>query len=98
VRPELDKLEEGHPGQAKRSGEGCVQTGKPGPANGKTSGSCPGLIDTSGHLAGDAGLRHVSEHLRRGLRRNEAIGKYGGEEFLIILPQCSLSVATKRGW
>jgi hypothetical protein len=87
-----DKLEEGH--HAKRSAAAKDAFKLESPA--QPSGSCPGLIDTPGHLEGDADLRHVSEHLRRGLRRNEAIGKYGGEEFLILLPQCLLSVATKR--
>ena len=54
------------------------------------------INDTWGHLAGDAVLRDVSDRLRQGLRRNEAVGKYGGEEFLILLPMCPFSVALKR--
>ena len=54
------------------------------------------INDTWGHLAGDAVLRNVSGRLREGLRRNEAIGRYGGEEFLILLPLCSLSTALAR--
>ncbi len=52
--------------------------------------------DTWGHLAGDSVLREVSDRLRQSMRRHEALGKYGGEEFLIILPQCSLSTAVRR--
>ena len=52
--------------------------------------------DTWGHLAGDAVLREVSDSLRQGLRRNEVVGKYGGEEFLVLLPLCSFSIARKR--
>ena len=52
--------------------------------------------DTWGHLGGDAVLRVVSDRLRQQLRRNEALGKYGGEEFLILLPLCSLSIAIRR--
>ncbi len=52
--------------------------------------------DTWGHLAGDAVLRDVSDRLRRGLRRYEAVGRYGGEEFLILLPQCPFSIALRR--
>ena len=52
--------------------------------------------DTWGHLGGDAVLRVVSDRLRQGLRRNEALGKYGGEEFLILLPLCSLPIAIRR--
>ena len=52
--------------------------------------------DTWGHLAGDVVLRDVSDRLRQGLRRYEAVGRYGGEEFLILLPQCPFSIALKR--
>lgn len=52
--------------------------------------------DTWGHLAGDTVLRDVSDRLRQGLRRTESVGKYGGEEFLILLPGCSFAVARKR--
>ena len=41
--------------------------------------------DTYGHLAGDQILRAVSERLRAGLRPMDAVGRYGGEEFLAIL-------------
>lgn len=52
--------------------------------------------DTWGHLAGDIVLREVSDRLRQGLRRFEAVGKYGGEEFLILLPECPFSTALRR--
>ena len=52
--------------------------------------------DTWGHLAGDAVLRDVSDRMRQGLRRNEAVGRYGGEEFLILLPLCSFAIALRR--
>ena len=52
--------------------------------------------DTWGHLAGDTVLRDVSDRLRQGLRRYEAVGRYGGEEFLILLPQCPFSIALRR--
>jgi len=54
------------------------------------------INDTWGHMAGDAVLRDVSDRLRQGLRRIEAVGKYGGEEFLILLPLCSFSIALRR--
>jgi diguanylate cyclase (GGDEF)-like protein len=54
------------------------------------------INDTWGHLAGDAVLHEVSECLRQGLRRFEAVGRYGGEEFLILLPECSLLTALRR--
>ena len=52
--------------------------------------------DTYGHLAGDTVLQTVSDCMRNGLRRYEAIGKYGGEEFLILLPGCTMEVGLRR--
>jgi diguanylate cyclase (GGDEF)-like protein len=40
--------------------------------------------DTHGHLAGDAVLRHVAGVLGRGLRTEDVVGRYGGEEFLVV--------------
>ncbi|HXO21427.1 MAG TPA: diguanylate cyclase [Thermoanaerobaculia bacterium] len=46
--------------------------------------------DTHGHLAGDAVLRESAAVLRRCLRVGDLLGRYGGEEFLAILPQVDL--------
>lgn len=46
------------------------------------------INDTYGHLAGDQVLRHAAQQLQSGLRGYDHIGRYGGEEFLIILPDC----------
>ena len=47
------------------------------------------INDTYGHLAGDEILIKLAEHMRHCTRRYDTIGRYGGEEFIIILPQCA---------
>lgn len=42
--------------------------------------------DNYGHLAGDAVLREVSRRIGAVLRAQDAVGRYGGEEILIVLP------------
>ena len=40
--------------------------------------------DTYGHLAGDEALRHVVKTMEGGLRKNDFMGRYGGEEFILF--------------
>lgn len=42
--------------------------------------------DTAGHAVGDAVLREVAARLRRTVRREDIPGRWGGEEFLLLLP------------
>jgi two-component system cell cycle response regulator len=46
--------------------------------------------DTHGHLTGDAVLRGAALAMRRTLRDSDALGRYGGEEFLALLPETEL--------
>ncbi|MGE3881278.1 MAG: diguanylate cyclase [Planctomycetota bacterium] len=52
------------------------------------------LNDTYGHLVGDHALRVTSAVLRRTMRGSDTICRYGGEEFLVVLPETSAEDAT----
>ncbi len=43
------------------------------------------INDRFGHARGDAALRHIALHLRRGTRSTDVVCRHGGEEFLIVL-------------
>lgn len=43
--------------------------------------------DTYGHTVGDAALRHFVDILQANMRKEDILGRFGGEEFMIILPQ-----------
>ena len=49
--------------------------------------------DRFGHLAGDAVLRETARRLRASLRGSGCIGRYGGEEFVVAAPECSVTDA-----
>ena len=51
--------------------------------------------DEYGHSAGDQVLQAVASTLRQSLRPDDAIGRYGGEEFLVVLDNCPLEQATQ---
>ena len=58
--------------------------------------------DTFGHPQGDVLLKGVARILRESLRATDFIGRYGGEEFLVILPEtgraeaCALAERVRR--
>ena len=53
--------------------------------------------DTYGHTIGDDVLRRLAAELREHIRYPDTIGRYGGEEFLIVLPHSTLTAAAEQG-
>ncbi|WP_100637926.1 diguanylate cyclase [Marinobacter salexigens] len=51
--------------------------------------------DSYGHGVGDMVIKALSNLLRHRLRNTDIIGRYGGEEFLVVLPECSLEKAVE---
>jgi diguanylate cyclase (GGDEF)-like protein len=49
--------------------------------------------DTYGHVTGDNVIRAISYLLRQRLRKSDIIGRYGGEEFVAVLPECDSETA-----
>jgi diguanylate cyclase (GGDEF)-like protein len=47
------------------------------------------INDTWGHQAGDTVLGEVAQRMELSLRSYDAVGRYGGEEFLLIFPECN---------
>jgi diguanylate cyclase (GGDEF)-like protein len=55
------------------------------------------INDAHGHPAGDAVLLAAAQALRRCLRTADAFGRYGGEEFLAVLPESDLESGRQAG-
>lgn len=51
------------------------------------------INDSLGHLAGDAVLRTVASRLAPAARASDAVGRYGGDEFLIVMYPCDAASA-----
>ncbi len=52
--------------------------------------------DTHGHFAGDAVLRETAARLKSSIRAYDQVGRYGGEEFLVVLPNCDMEQARNQ--
>ena len=54
------------------------------------------INDTRGNQAGDAALREVGRRIQASIRAYDLVGRYGGEEFLVVLPACDVSGALRQ--
>ncbi|HUY11670.1 MAG TPA: GGDEF domain-containing protein [Candidatus Dormibacteraeota bacterium] len=56
-----------------------------------------GINDALGHAVGDEVLRHVTEVIRAAIRVEDALGRIGGEEFLVVMPDATRELALAIG-
>ncbi len=54
------------------------------------------INDTHGHAAGDAALCQAARRITSSVRGYDVVGRFGGEEFLIVLPNCDAADALSR--
>jgi len=54
------------------------------------------LNDTHGHAAGDAVLKKIAGLLRSSFRQSDTAGRYGGEEFVVVLPETDLETGRRK--
>ena len=54
------------------------------------------LNDNHGHASGDVVLRRLSEILRESFRQSDTVGRYGGEEFVVILPEMDIEAGRQK--
>lgn len=55
------------------------------------------INDTYGHRVGDEVLKSLTQAIQRSLRQVDQFGRYGGEEFVIVLPESPLNIARQVG-
>ena len=55
------------------------------------------INDTHGHLFGDKVLEELTETINMNIRQEDVLGRYGGEEFLVIMPGAEAAAALKVG-
>lgn len=56
-----------------------------------------GVNDNDGHLRGDAVIAKIAEIIRSTVRDNDMVYRYGGDEFLVLLPDASIEIAQGVG-
>jgi two-component system cell cycle response regulator len=54
------------------------------------------INDTHGHQMGDAVLQRAAQSILESVRSYDSVGRYGGEEFLVVLPGCDFPAARER--
>jgi two-component system, cell cycle response regulator len=47
------------------------------------------INDSYGHMTGDAVLKAVTQRITRSVRGYDSVGRYGGEEFVVVMPDCN---------
>jgi diguanylate cyclase (GGDEF)-like protein len=52
------------------------------------------LNDTHGHAVGDMALRHLAEAIRSNIRRADSVGRIGGDEFVVLMPNTPRAACT----
>lgn len=52
------------------------------------------INDTYGHPAGDIVLKKIARQLKKNIRKYDQIGRYGGDELIILLPKCGIADVT----
>lgn len=55
------------------------------------------INDTHGHLFGDRVLKETAETIGAGIRSEDILGRYGGDEFLVIMPKADQEMAAHAG-
>ncbi|MDY7009723.1 MAG: diguanylate cyclase [Planctomycetota bacterium] len=51
------------------------------------------INDMSGHVVGDQALRHLADILHQEIRKNDILARYGGDEFVVLMPETDLDDA-----